>query len=161
MGKDRAVLLMAERETEHSAQIRLQLAEIRVEAVAADLPGVQIPIRRLDDLRRLLLGGRARHHGEHLSGQHHPDAFFGNALALAAMIVIITVKPAAVAAVDPLRPADMFPDPLRLFPQALLHYAAVELHFPARYIVEAALTVVVQHLPLARRVLVHRAVHQE
>ena len=100
------------------------------------------------------MGGRARHYRENLTGEHHSCALRQHTLALAPVIIIITVKPSTVFAFDPLRPADVLLDPLCLFPQTLLNRLTAQAYLPARYAVEAAPAVCRQQFPLLLCILI-------
>ena len=114
MGEHRAVLLLAVGKAEHPPHVKLQLPEVRIQPVAADLLPVEPASGAPGNGARLLTGGHAAHDGEYLPGQHHAGAALPHALQRALVIVVVAVEPAAaLPGIDPLLAADVLRQPVR------------------------------------------------
>ena len=120
MGKYGSVFFLSIGKPKHPSHIKLKLFKIRIQTIAADCRIIQILVGAFTNLTYLVICCRSTHNGKYLTGQHHPDAVFGNALNRIFMIIIIAVKPAFPGfSLNPFPLADMLHQPVGLMGQII------------------------------------------
>ena len=144
MGEYCAVLLLPVGEAEHTAHIHLELPEIRIQAISADLLTIEIMICGFRDLTDLIFLSRAAHNRKYLSGEHHPHIFVTLRVLLytISMIIIVAVEPAfALGTVDPLLPAKKILLPCSHLPKGIHDLIDGKFGLFPGYISQTAVTV--------------------